>query len=75
MSALEDPDRHPAKFTRRSETGSTCNFCFVTPKAGRYIPIEMAVETHSDLCLPRPESPVEYVLWWCRPATGIRTRV
>ena len=40
MSALEDPDPHPAKFTRRSETGSTCNFCFVTLKAGRYIPIE-----------------------------------
>ncbi len=63
MSALKTPDPQLAKFTRRSETESSCNYCLVTLNADRYISIEVAEESHSDLCLFRPGSPVEYVLW------------
>ena len=63
MSTVENSDPQPAKFTRQSETESTCNSCFVKLRADRYMPIEVAEEIHSDLCLFGLESPVEYVLW------------
>ena len=62
MSAPENSESQPAKFTRRSERESICNFCPATLRANRYMAIEMAEEIHSDLRLLRPESPVKYVL-------------
>lgn len=63
MSILEKSDPQNMKFTRRSETESVCNFCFVTLRADRYMPIEVSEEIHADVCLLRLDSPVDYVLW------------
>src|SRR5271165_1716258 len=63
MSTLANSDPQLPKFTRRSDAESICNSCFVTLRADRYMPIEVAEEIHADVCLLRPDSPVEYVLW------------
>ena len=63
MSTLGNSDPEATKFTRRSETESICNSCFVTLRADRYSPIEVAEEIHADVCLVRPATPLEYVLW------------
>lgn len=63
MSTVGNSDPRPTKFTRRSETESICNSCFVTIRTDRYMSIELAEEIHSDVCLMRPASPVDYVLW------------
>jgi hypothetical protein len=62
MSTLGNSNPEPTNFLRRSETESICNSCFGTLRADRYMPIEVAEEIHADVCLMRPDSPVEYVL-------------
>lgn len=63
MSTVENSDPQPTKFTRRSETESICNSCFVTLRADPYMPIEVAEDIHTDVCLLGPQSPVECALW------------
>jgi hypothetical protein len=63
MSIRDNSNPQRSQFTRRSDTESICNSCFIMLKADRYMPIEVAEEIHMDLCLLRPDSPVEYVLW------------
>lgn len=63
MSTLKSSELQRDEFTRRSETESTCNSCYVTLRADRYMSIELAEDIHADLCLMRRDSPVEYVLY------------
>jgi len=63
MSTIGNSDPQSTKFTRRSEKESICNSCFVTLRADRYMPIEVSEEIHADVCLLRPDSPIDYVLW------------
>ena len=62
MGSLENSDPRPAKFTGPSETERISNSCPVTLRADCYIPIKVSEEIHFVLCLPRPESPVDYML-------------
>ncbi len=64
MSIPANPDPRPNNFTRRSETESTCMFCFLTIRADRYTPLQEAEEIHADVCLMRPDSAVRYELLW-----------
>ena len=61
MMDPENADLQPP-FTRRSEQESVCMFCFLTIRADRYLPLEVAEDIHADVCLSKPNSPVRYVL-------------
>ncbi len=62
MSAPGNPDPQSTSFTRKSETESTCMFCFQTVRTDRYVPLEEAEDIHADVCLVKPESSVRYML-------------
>lgn len=58
-----DSNHLPQSFTRRTETESICMSCFLTVKADRYTPLEIAEDIHADVCLMNPlASPVRYLL-------------
>ena len=62
MRNPEHPDPQPLRFARKSETQSTCMFCFQTVRTDRYVPLEEAEDIHADVCLVKPESSVRYML-------------
>ena len=47
------------KYTRNSDAESVCNACYATLKANRSMPLDIAEEIHSDLCLGDPDSGTE----------------
>jgi hypothetical protein len=52
----------PTKFARQSDTESICMSCFAIIRADRYLPVEVAEEIHSDVCLVGPDSLAQYLL-------------
>ena len=63
MSAPKTPDPQLAKLLVDPKRRVAATIRLMSSNADRYISIEVAEESHSDLCLFRPGSPVEYVLW------------
>ncbi len=47
----EAPER---EYTRKSETESTCKFCFRTVRSVTPGCLELAEEVHSEFCIARP---------------------
>ncbi len=62
MSSPGNPDPQSIRFTRQSETESTCMSCFQTVRTDRYVPLEAAEDIHADVCLVKPEPSAHYVL-------------
>ena len=62
MSNPGNADPQPMRFTRKSETESTCMFCSQKVCTDRYVPLEEAEDIHADVCLVKPGSSVRYVL-------------
>ncbi len=51
------------RFAPRSETESICPYCSSTIRADPYHSLQDAEDIHADVCLVRPDSPVQYAIF------------
>ncbi|HVP49882.1 MAG TPA: hypothetical protein VMT56_01535 [Candidatus Bathyarchaeia archaeon] len=62
MTIMVGSSSRSSKFTRSSDAESICNSCLATLKASRSLPLDVAEEIHSDLCLATNDSPFDLLL-------------